>query len=132
MSKFLTELSLDATLGGWIHDEPFEYQSDYLGTVIRVPPGEFTDLATVPTIVPRFIVDVGNGLTREPAAVHDPLCRDEYKIIYGISQYQADRTFLEALLVVGVPRLHALVLFGFVAVYQIYKHKMNYWKALEA
>jgi len=127
MARFLTPLRLDAVEGGWRYAEVFQYKSAYLKKLISVPVGEFTDLASIPKIVPRWIFDVANGPTRLPACVHDPLCHQVYKEMYGISQLDADITLLEACKANAVPMWKIVLIALAVIPYQLYKHKSNYW-----
>lgn len=130
MSMFLTPLKLEAVDDGWIFSEEFRYASDSLGTVVNVPAGAFTDLASIPKFVPRWIVDVANSRNRKAACVHDLLCHDEYKAVYGISQSQADIVFMEALMICKVPMWRAILMYLAVAGYQIWVHKRAYWRKL--
>ena len=77
----------------WMLCEPLIYESDVLGTVVTVPAGFFTDLASVPR-VPVIFTIWGNRSHRE-AVVHDYLyCTNSVPVV---SKLQADRVFLEAM-----------------------------------
>lgn len=85
---------------------PFEY---YVGsypsdTVICVPAGTVTDLATVPRLLWAFFPP--HGRYAKAAIIHDYL----YERAIG-SKASADRTFLEAMTVLGVPRLTRAVMY---------------------
>lgn len=85
---------------------PFEYHvgcypSD---TVIRVPAGTVTDLATVPRMLWAFFPP--HGRYAKAAIIHDYL----YALAIGSKEY-ADQTFLEAMTVLGVPRLTRRVMY---------------------
>lgn len=79
---------------------PFEYHvgSFPSSTVISVPAGTVTDLATVPR--PLWALFPPHGRYAKAAIVHDYL----YDQAIGSKAY-ADRTFLEAMAVLGVPRV---------------------------
>ena len=114
-SQFINVGSLRPVGNAWVIQEQFVYHSELLGRRITVPHGFVTDLASVPKIVPRFIVDVATGKNRKAAIIHDPLCLDEFKRKYGISQDQADLVFREALMVCGVKKWQANILYTAVA-----------------
>lgn len=110
MAKFLLEPHLKKIHGrNWVLASPLVYKSDLLhkpeseGMVQRpvgriiVPQGFESDLASIPSIVPRFVVDP-NGHSVLPALVHDYLCRTKYE-----PRYMADKVFLEAMAVVEPP-----------------------------
>lgn len=130
MSAFLDPLRLDAVEGGWRYVEPFRYRSSWLKQIVTAAAGDFTDLASIPKFIPRWIFDVANGPTRLPAAIHDPLCKKEYKILYNISQLDADIVLLEACAVNGVPKWKIVLVGLGVIPYQLFKHRSNYWKRL--
>lgn len=130
MSEFLTPLNLRAVPGGWRFETAFRYKSSFANRIFESPYNEFTDLASIPKWVPRWIFDVANGPTREPAAVHDPLCKKEFKEYYGISQFQADVVLLEACILNGVPGWKIPLIAIPVMGYQFYKHKTDYWRKL--
>jgi len=86
------------------------YQSDLLGdddkpVKVIVPSGFVTDLASIPRIF-RFLI-VKNGRHRAAAIVHDYLVRLEL----AFSRRTADRIFLEAMKVSGVPKLRRWLMY---------------------
>lgn len=83
--------------GQWILDGECVYESEYTLANIRVPEGFETDLASIPKWVPRRIADPA-GKSRAPAIVHDWLCRKKIG-----PRSRADKIFLEAMEVTGVP-----------------------------
>tara|TARA_R110000744_G_C19174565_1_gene542020 strand:- start:128 stop:526 length:399 start_codon:yes stop_codon:yes gene_type:complete len=102
-SAFLSELVLKAVPpSNWELVEPLSYRT-YVkspkGSVIKVPVGEHTDLASLPRAVRIFISQ--NGRHRAAAVVHDRLYRSAGKVSY--TRKQADLVFLEAMCVSGVP-----------------------------
>lgn len=101
MSKFLTALDMrvaDANSddGQFILDSALIYQSDYLNSVITVPAGFQTDLASVPRL-PIVYMLIGDK-TRQASVVHD--------FLYGgiVSRKDADEVFYEAAVATGVPK----------------------------
>jgi hypothetical protein len=87
----------------WILNGMCTYQSDLLNDagnpfLVRVPKGFVTDLASIPRIFRFFFVK--NGRHRAAAIPHDYLCRLGKKV----SRVTADKIFLEAMKVLGVPR----------------------------
>ena len=101
MSYFITPLKAEAVDGGWLLDASLEYKSSYLGKVVKVPTGFFTDLASVPKLL-QAIVPVANAKNRRAAVVHDYLCYRPIQEQYSITQADADRIFREALGVCNV------------------------------
>lgn len=85
---------------------PFEYHvgSYPSDTVISVPAGTVTDLATVPRLL--WAVFPPHGRYAKAAIIHDYL----YEQAIGSKAY-ADRTFLEAMTVLGVPSLTRAVMY---------------------
>ena len=104
MSKFLTKLEVEKVkeAGGmfgratWLLLEPLVFQSDVLATTLIVPAGFVTDFASVPRIGPLY--DLAGDTGHASATVHDWLCRSK-----TIPRNRADKVFLEALKVEGVP-----------------------------
>ena len=105
MSYFSANFKLEVVPGGWMTWNRVNYHSDYLGCKITVPPQFFTDLASVPKFVPRWIVPIANGKNRNAACLQDWLCQDDVREEMNISQRQADIVFREALGVCGVSRI---------------------------
>lgn len=85
---------------------PFEYHvgSYPSDTVISVPAGTVTDLATVPRLL--WALFPPHGRWAKAAIVHDYL----YDRAIGSKAY-ADRTFLEAMEVLGVSRFARTVMY---------------------
>lgn len=114
MSSFTSPADL-RMLGNyrWMVLAPFEYHvgSFPSATVITVPAGTVTDLASVPRVL--WAVFPPHGRWAKAAIIHD------YLYGHGIRDKTfADRTFLEAMVVLGVPQwqrrlmYHAVRLFG--------------------
>lgn len=89
----------------WILHEDCIYQSDLWKLKIVVPTGSKTDLASIPRIF-RFLV-IKNGRHRAAAIIHDFLCR----LKLDFSRVLADKIFLEAMKLLGVPRLRRWAMF---------------------
>jgi hypothetical protein len=97
---FLT-LPLVTWVGGrypWRLESDLVYQSDVLDTIIQVPQGYHTDMASVPRL-PFVYLAVG-GKANMAAIVHDWLydCWTDL-----IERVEADRVFLEAMTAMGEP-----------------------------
>ena len=100
MSEFTTPLILkmlpDRQFS--VH-EKFEYHVEQLqsGIVIRVEKGFITDLASIPRIF--WFIFPPHGYYGKAAVIHD------YCYVKAIaSKYWADKTFLEAMTVLKIPR----------------------------
>ena len=101
MSHFKTALIAKAVDGGWLLHSPLIYYSDVLGHSVTVPPGYFTDLASVPRLL-RWLVPVANAKNRRASVVHDYLCTHGDGVVKN--QKQADKVYREALGVIGLGR----------------------------
>ena len=128
--RFISEGSISIVRGGYRVNKPIIYYSKVLKRRIEIDSGFITDLASVPKVVPRWVVDVATGPTRLAAIVHDALCVDKYKKRYNTSQAQADKVWGEALKIQGVNWFSRQFLVGFVRAYQMAIHRQNYWKKL--
>ena len=97
---------------------PFEYHvgSYPSGTVISVPAGTVTDLATIPRLL--WALFPPHGRYAKAAIVHDYL----YANAIGSKAY-ADRIFLEAMEVLGVSRFTRMVMYGCVRLFGRGKYK---------
>ena len=126
-SQFISTGSYGITDKGWVINEPVIYHSELIGRRVKVNRGFFSDLASVPKIVPRFIVDVATGKNRLAAIVHDALCTPVYKKRIGISQAMSDLIFRECMKVCGVARWRANIMYTAVFTYQLFKHRSRYW-----
>jgi hypothetical protein len=96
MSKFLTELDIDLKAGSdnvWILQSPLCYHTTILKTVITVPRGFETDLASVPRVPVAYMM--WGGRAHREAVIHDMLYRidsDPY-----VTFETANKIFLEAM-----------------------------------
>lgn len=96
MAHFLKIPRLDVNSNGqWVLKDTLAYQSDHLVTLIVVPKGFETDLASIPWVF-RFLIPK-NGRYDAPAIVHDYLYRRT-----GMKRKLADKIFAEAMMVVNV------------------------------
>ncbi|MBU8921770.1 MAG: DUF1353 domain-containing protein [Bacteroidales bacterium] len=89
----------------WILTEACIYQSALTPDLIVVRAGFETDLASIPRIARFFIVK--NGRHRAAAIVHDYLCR----LKLDFSRVRADKIFLEAMKLRGVPRIRRRLMY---------------------
>jgi hypothetical protein len=120
MAKFINIPPLDIAdkPEQWILTEDCVYLSDYLwpeGNPIKVvvPAGFVTDLASIPRFPPllRFFI-IKNGRHRAAAIVHDYLCR----LKLDFSRVMADKIFLEAMRLQGVPKMRSRLMYWAVAI----------------
>jgi Protein of unknown function (DUF1353) len=110
--------TLDADCRVWRLDEPLKYEIGALGSgaVILVPAGFQTDAASIPRLLQGVLPAWGRW--SRAAIVHDYLCRaiDGGQRLgiknWGIltSRRQADDVFREAMIVSGVPRALAWIM----------------------
>lgn len=120
-SKFTGELnlvSLDADCIEWRLDSDFSYEVGELGSgqIILVQKGFITDGASIPRFL-QWALPAWAKWSRA-AIIHDKICRDLNQIGYfaipnwGISRKRkiADEIFYEAMLVSGVSRFVATLL----------------------
>lgn len=86
--------------------EAFEYHVGGLdsGDVITVPAGFRTDFASVPRVLWTIVPPV--GLYGKAAVVHDYLY-----ILQDRTRLEADRIFLEAMEVLGVPKIQRTLMY---------------------
>ncbi|HAP0136057.1 TPA: DUF1353 domain-containing protein [Escherichia coli] len=98
MSKFTTPAILEMLDDyRWRLAEPFEFWlTDDPADVIEVPAGYVTDLASVPRIL--WVVFPPHGRYAKAAIVHDWLYDNALR-----TKAEADRIFLDAMTVLGVP-----------------------------
>lgn len=97
MSEFLTNLDvIQIGPADWKLDQPLVYVSGVFGGEISVPKGFRTDFASVPRLPLVYLV-AGNT-AHKAAVVHDFLYQT-----HACERELADRVFLEAMEVIGVP-----------------------------
>jgi hypothetical protein len=114
MSDFLS--TLDIRYVGkndeekWELLQPFVYQSDVAGITITVPAGYITDLASVPRFPLAYWLT--GGKAKLASVPHDFLC--ETKLV---SREMADKVFLEAAELAGVPGWRRSVMWTAVRAY---------------
>ena len=108
MAKFVNIPPLD--IGDkpeeWVLTESCIYQSDLWKPKITVPTGFVTDLASIPRIF-RLLFPK-NGHHRAAAIIHDYLCR----LKLDFSRVLADKIFLEAMKLQGVPKLRRWLMYS--------------------
>lgn len=100
MSRFLTRLVLqaseDPSTGLWIVAAPFAYESDVAQTIIVVPIGFQTDLASVPRL--PIVYWLTGATANEAAVIHDYLYSTR-----EVTREIADAVLREASALIGVP-----------------------------
>lgn len=127
MGEFLNVGTTRTTKGGFKVVDPYRYYSSLYNKLIIVPGDFFTDLASIPKIVPRWIIDTTTGANRDAAIVHDLLCYPEYQKLYRVSQADADKIFREALIDCGVAGWRIAIMFNAVRAFQFAKLRRDYW-----
>lgn len=97
MSRFLSKLDKLSYIDGinWRVESDVVYQSDSLGKTITVKAGTLTDFASIPRALWNIYPPARFA---GPATVHDELYTKQ-----TCTRLEADRVFLEALKVDGVP-----------------------------
>lgn len=116
MSRFLTPLQLERVedtsadgRGTWKLLSDLVYESDLAKITITVPAGFITDLASVPRIPLAFMLTAGTG--HAAAVLHDCLY-----VYHWLTRKESDDVFHEALLVLGVPKWRAALMWAGVRV----------------
>lgn len=98
MAKFLTPLKVeDITDSVWKLIAPLIYESDIFKTVVIVPEGFYTDLASVPRL--PIIYTFWGSRSHHEAVIHDYLYRIDSTPVVEFSK--ANDVFLEAMEVRG-------------------------------
>ncbi len=80
--------------------------------LLEVPAGFRTDLASIPRLARSLIPQ--NGRHRRAAVVHDYIYREAGRHTW--TRKEADKCFLEAMKVDGVPKLRALTMYSAVRI----------------
>ncbi len=111
MSQFTTPLivkHLDGRL--WELAEPFEYHiGEYPSEqIVRCPSGFKHDFASIPRLF--WAILPPTGLYGKAAVIHDWLYRNQW-FTEG-NRKQADQIFLEAMVVLGVPKWKRVVIYN--------------------
>jgi hypothetical protein len=116
MSRFATPLRLERIedssrdgRGTWRLLDPLVYESDVAAATVTVPAGFVTDLASVPRLPFAYLLTGGIG--HAAAVVHDAIYTG-----HQVDRALADEIFHEALLVLGVSRLQAWLMWAGVRV----------------
>lgn len=112
MSRFTTKLRIERVddisrdgRGTWKLIDPLVYESDLAGIVIAAPAGFLTDLASVPRLPVAYLLT--GGLGHAAAVIHDCLYTT-----HSTTREVADDVLHEALLVLGVPRHKAWMMWA--------------------
>jgi hypothetical protein len=112
MSRFATPLRIERVddlsrdgRGTWQLIDPLVYESDLAGIVIAAPAGFLTDLASVPRLPVAYLMT--GGLGHAAAVIHDCLYTT-----HVTTRAVADDVLHEALLVLGVPRHKAWMMWA--------------------
>jgi hypothetical protein len=112
VSAFLTPLDLrrieDTSADGrgtWRLLSDLIYRSDVAGITVTAPTGFITDLASVPRMPFAHMLTAGTG--HAAAVIHDVLYSG-----HQVTRAMADDVFYEALLVLGVPKWRAWLMWS--------------------
>lgn len=121
MAKFLKLPTLHiGETRQWRTEGELHYESDLVPHLIIVPDDFGTDLASLPQWVPEFLIQ-RNGRHRKAAIIHDYLCR-----AWPLNKRSlADKIFLEAMKVDGVPAWRRYVMYSAVAILTIFLQLTN-------
>jgi len=108
MSSFTRKLVVSLLPGGkkWRLEEEFSYYTDMFGErkVFKVPVGFETDFASIPKIFIPFLE--WRDKFNKAAVVHDWLYHTK-----ELPRKDADKVFLEAMLVLGIPKWKAYLFY---------------------
>ena len=112
MSRFTSPLRIERVddvsrdgRGTWMLIDPLIYESDLAGIVIVAPAGFLTDLASVPRLPVAYLMT--GGLGHAAAVIHDCLYTT-----HSVTRDVADDVLYEALLVLGVPKHKAWMMWA--------------------
>jgi len=86
----------------------FYYIDEVVG-FIKVPKGFITDFATIPKIVPRWIINRDSPAIREASVVHDYLYSG--KCTLSLARYAADAVLYRAMLELRAPYILAKIVY---------------------
>lgn len=93
MAAYLTELDITVVTDNLYRlEKSLTYESDLIG-LVTVPPGFYTDLASVPRV--PFIYTLWGGRAHHEAVIHDYLFRRDSVPL--VTHSQANSVFLEAM-----------------------------------
>lgn len=110
MSSFTTRLAVEPLENGrdWELLQPFEYHVGEIdsGVLICVPTGFVTDFASSPRAL--WWICPPTGKYGKAAVIHDYLYRTP---AYECTRKQADKIFVEAMAVLGVPRYRRSIMY---------------------
>jgi hypothetical protein len=120
MSAFLTPLWLEDLDGTrWIVCAPFRYQSDLLRGIVVVPVETETDLASIPWLCRGLVPQ--SGKWNRAALLHDASLTNKLQTPQGwqvrLIRDLCDRLFLEAMLLSGVNRALAHMMYQAVRIF---------------
>lgn len=102
MGVFITTLQtekLSEDPPEWRITAPLLFDSTVLGEVIEVPAGFVTDFASVPRLPFAYLLT--GGTADAAATIHDAFYR-RIQGFRGVSRFEADMVFLEAMVASGV------------------------------
>ncbi len=96
MSTFTTPLYLEYLNGRrWKLLQDFDFASDTLERIVRVPHGFQTDFASIPRIF--WAILPPTGTYGKAAVLHDQMYRFPHMLTPTVTRLQADRTLREAM-----------------------------------
>lgn len=110
MSTFTTPLLLEYVDGRtWRLTAEFDFVSETLERIVRVPVGFRTDFASIPRVF--WSVLPPTGAYGKAAVVHDDLYRNPEMVTPRVSRLQADRTLGEGMIALSVPWLTRQIIY---------------------
>lgn len=110
MSTFTTPLQLEYLDGRtWKLLADFDFASETLERMVRVPAGFVTDFASIPR--PLWALLPPTGRYGKAAVIHDDLYRSPHMVRPAVTRLQADRTLREGMEALGVTWLVRQVIY---------------------
>ena len=111
MSAFTTPLELEYLDGRfWRLTSEFDFASDTLERIIRVPVDFVTDFASIPRVLWNVLPPTGTY--GKAAVIHDMLYQHPECLTPTVTRMQADGTLLEAMIALHTDWLTALLIYA--------------------
>lgn len=115
MSAFTTPLELEYLDGlTWRLTAEFDFASDTLERIVRVPVGFVTDFASIPRLLWNILPPTGSY--GKAAVIHDMLYQHPECLTPAVTRLQADRTLREGMIALGTGRVTRWLIFAGVRV----------------
>ncbi len=111
VGKFLTELDTRYLNGrDWRLLAEFDFASEVLQRIVRVPAGFVTDFASIPRLF--WPIFSPTGPYGKAAVIHDDCYQNPEMIDPPVSRLLADRTLREGMIALDVPWVTRCILYG--------------------